>query len=164
MLSEDDTRAKLIDPKLRRSGWSEEMIERSRRISPGRIIDESGNRKKGTEIDYILSYNSIPIAVVEAKPEGKPAISGMGQAKDDAKNYIHTPFAYSTNGHKIEEFDFTTNTQRSIERFPTPEELWERYLKYRFREKAVELRLDPLTYPYHHLPGGNTPGISKMWQ
>jgi type I restriction enzyme R subunit len=94
---------------------------------------------------------------VEAKPEGKPAISGMEQAKDDAKNYIHTPFAYSTNGHKIEEFDFTTNTQRTIERFPTPEELWERYLKYRFREKAVELRLDPLTYPYHHLPGGKHP-------
>jgi type I restriction enzyme R subunit len=154
MLSEDDTRVKLVDPKLHNSGWKEEMIERGRHISPGRIIDETGNRKKGTEIDYILYYNSIPIAIVEAKSEAKSASSGMEQAKNHAKNYMHVPFAYSTNGHEIEEFDFTTNTQRTVEYFPTPQELWERYLKYKFKEKFTEIKLTPLTYPHHHLPGG----------
>jgi type I restriction enzyme R subunit len=157
MLREDDTRAKLVDPKLHESGWKEEMIERGRCITPGKLIDEQGKRKKGTEIDYILYYNSVPIAVVEAEPESKSALSGMGQAKDDAENYMHVPFAYSTNGHEIEEFDFTTNTQRTLSRFPTPEELWERYLKYKFKEKLTEVKLDPLTYPYHHLTGGKYP-------
>jgi len=157
MLSEDDTRAKLVDPKLRESGWKEEMIKRGRHITPGRLIDEQGKRKNGTEIDYILYYNSIPIAVVEAEPESKSALSGMGQAKDDAGNYMHVPFAYSTNGHEIEEFDFTNNTQRTVACFPTPEELWKRYLKYKFKEKLTEVKLNPLTYPYHYLTGGKCP-------
>jgi type I restriction enzyme R subunit len=156
MLREDDTRAKLVDSKLHESGWKEEMIERGRCITPGKLIDEQGKRKKGTEIDYILYYNSVPIAVVEAEPESKSALSGMGQAKDDAENYMHVPFAYSTNGHEIEEFDFTTNTQRTLSRFPTPEELWERYVKYKFKEKLTKVKLDPLTYSYH-LTGGKYP-------
>jgi len=154
-LSEDDTRAKLIDPKLHESGWTEDMITRGYRISPGRIVDEAGNRSKGTEIDYILTYKSVRIAVVEAKAESKPAIAGMAQAKDDAKNYVHVPFAYSTNGHEIEEFDFTTNQQRSLDRFPTPEELWNRYVEHAL--KVRQDRLDPLIYPFHFVYGGKSP-------
>ena len=157
MLSEDDTRVKLIDPKLRDVGWKEEMIKRGHHISPGRIIDEKGNRKKGTEIDYILHYKSMPIAVVEAEPESKSAQSGMEQAKDDAKSYMHALFAYSTNGHEIEEFDFTANTQKTIARFPTPEELFERYLQYTFKGKAKEIKTDLIACPYHHLPGEKYP-------
>ena len=155
MLNEADTRVKLVDPKLHDSGWKEGVIERGRHISPGRIIDENGNRKKGTEIDYILYYSSMPIAVVEAEPESKSALSGMGQAKDDAENYLHVLFAYSTNGHEIEEFDFTTNTQKTLKRFPTSEELFKRYADYIFGRRAF----DPssLTYPYHHVVEGKSP-------
>lgn len=156
MLNEADTRVKLVDPKLHEAGWKEEMIERGRHISPGRIIDENGNRKKGTEIDYILSYSSMPIAVVEAEPESKSALSGMGQAKDDAENYMHVIIAYSTNGHEIEEFDFTTNTQKTLERFPAPEKLFKRYTDYVFKEKVSE-RKGPLIYPYHRISGGKRP-------
>lgn len=155
MLNEAETRAKLIDPKLYESGWKEEMIKREHVISPGRIIDEEGKRQKGTRIDYILYYNLVPIAVVEAEPEFKSELSGMGQAKDYAER-LYVLFAYSTNGHKIEEFDFTTNIQKTLDRFPTPEELWERYLRYKFRD-SDGLRIDPLSYPYHYLPNGKYP-------
>ena len=40
MLSESDSRVKLVDPKLHQSGWKEELIRRGKRIAPGRIIDE----------------------------------------------------------------------------------------------------------------------------
>jgi len=157
MLSEDDTRAKLVDPKLHEGGWKEEMISRGKRVAPGKIIDEKGNRKKGTEIDYILFFASVPIAVVEAEPESKPALSGMQQAKDDAQNYMDVLFAYSTNGHQIEEFDFTTNKQTTLDRFPAPEELWQRYLKYKLKGVKIEAKANPLETAYYYIPGGKRP-------
>lgn len=154
MMSEADTRAKLVDPKLHESGWKEECVKRGVRIAPGRIVDDRDNRKKGTEIDYILYVSSVPIAVVEAEPESKSALSGMQQAKDDAKNYMDILFAYSTNGHEIEEFDFTTNRQTSPDKFPSPEELWERYLNYRLRGIATKPKANPLGTPYYYLVDG----------
>jgi len=155
MLSEADTRVKLIDPKLHTSGWGEDMIRRGAHIAPGRVLDDRGNRKKGTEIDYILCVSSAPIAVVEAEPESKSALSGIQQAKDDAENYMDVLFAYSTNGHEIEEFDFTTNKQTTLDRFPSPEELWRRYRNQRLR--GVMKEKNPLEISYHYLPGGKRP-------
>jgi len=51
-LNEADTRAKLIDPKLHENGWKEEGITRDIFITPGRIIDDEGNRRKGN--NFIL--------------------------------------------------------------------------------------------------------------
>ena len=137
MLNEADTRAKLIDPKLHKAGWTEDKIIRDRYITPGRLIDENGNRLKGKKPDYILLYNSsFPIAVVEAKEEGKSALDGIQQAKEYAE-HLGVLFAYSTNGHSIEEFDYTSNLQRTIDCFPSPEEL----LKIREMKKSEkELR------------------------
>ena len=69
MYNEADTRAKLIDPKLHECGWTEEKIQRNITIVPGKLLDEKGKRKKGKIPDYILTYNSRPVAVVEAKDE-----------------------------------------------------------------------------------------------
>jgi len=157
MMSEADTRAKLVDPKLHESGWKEESIRRGVHVAPGRILDERGNRKKGTEVDYVLYAFSVPIAVVEAEPESKTALAGMQQAKDDAKSYMDVLFAYSTNGHEIEEFNFITNRQTTVEKFPTPEELWERYLNYRLKGLIGKPRTNPLETPYYYLPGGKKP-------
>jgi len=72
MLNEAETRAKLIDPKLHESGWSEDLIQRELKITEGRIIDEYGNRKEGIKPDYILFLERyFPIAVVESKEESK---------------------------------------------------------------------------------------------
>ncbi|MDI6810851.1 MAG: DEAD/DEAH box helicase family protein [archaeon] len=173
MLNEADTRAKLIDPVLHTSGWTEDKIVRDRYITPGRLIDENGKRLSGKKPDYILLYEqSFPIAVAEAKEEGKSALEGVQQAKDYAET-LGVLFAYSTNGHQIEEFDYTTNTQRTIDHFPRSEELLGRYLKYLHGEasRRVEpfmvaekreqygkkINVSPLLYPYHHLQGGKYP-------
>ena len=150
MLSEADTRAKLIDPKLRESGWTEDKIVRDVYITPGKIIDESGKRLKGKKPDYILYYSSgFPIAVVEAERESRSALDGMEQAKNYAK-LLGVYFAYSTNGHEIEEFDFTTNQQRTLDRFPSPRELYQRYTAFKLKGAA---KLDPLHYPCYQGPG-----------
>lgn len=56
MLNEADTRAKLIDPVLHTSGWTEDKIVRDKYITPGRLIDENGNRLKGkkTRLYFVL--------------------------------------------------------------------------------------------------------------
>ena len=108
MSNEAETRAKLVDPLLHACEWKEEMIKREMRITEGKIIDEYGNRKDALKPDYILFLERyFPIAVVEAKEEAKHHASGLQQAKRYAK-MLNLPFAYSTNGHKIEEYDFIT--------------------------------------------------------
>ena len=149
MLNEAETRAKLIDPKLHESGWSEDLIRREVKITEGRIIDEYGNRKEGVKPDYILFFDPyFPIAVVEAKEEAKRHDAGIQQAKGYAK-MLDVPFAYSTNGHKIEEYDFTTKKQRTLDKFPSPQELWERYSLWRFNKiLPFDKEINPLLYPY----------------
>jgi len=146
--NEADTRAKIIDPKIKHSGWTEDFIAREHYFTDGKIflIGDESKRKEPKKADYILYFNeALPLAVVEAKEEGKPAVSGMQQAKEYAER-LDILFAYSTNGHEIEEFDFTNNTQKTIETFPTQDELYQRYLK----EKALsETKVLPLAIAYN---------------
>ena len=128
---EADTKAKLITPKILESGWTENDIEREHYFTDGKILIDGfeSKRQKGEFVDYLLSYSeSLPLAVIEAKPESSSALRGMKQAKDYAKS-LDILFAYSSNGHEIEEFDFSNNSQKTLERFPTKEELLDRYLK-----------------------------------
>ena len=66
------------------------------------------------------------MAVVEAKPSYKLAGDELQQAKDYA-DILGIKFAYSTNGHGIVEYDYTTGKERELETFPSPKELWDRY-------------------------------------
>ena len=66
------------------------------------------------------------LAVVEAKAAYKLPGDGLQQAKDYA-TVLGLKFAYSTNGHGIVEFDFTTGAERQLDTFPKPAELWERF-------------------------------------
>lgn len=165
MLNESDTRAKLVDPKLHTAGWQEERISRERYITAGRIylVGEQTKRKEKKKPDYILLHKpSFPIAVVEAKDESRSPLAGLQQAKEYAK-ILDVQFAYSTNGHGIEEFDFTTNKQSTLNNFPKPDELWGRYWTYKSPpdyKKAAETKDlfgNPLLYPYYLEPGGKIP-------
>ena len=66
------------------------------------------------------------LAVVEAKPAYKLPGDGLQQAKDYAE-ILGLKFAYSTNGHGIVEFDFTTGQERRVDSFPKPADLWQRF-------------------------------------
>ncbi|WP_022855934.1 EcoAI/FtnUII family type I restriction enzme subunit R [Thermodesulfobacterium thermophilum] len=136
MRNEADTRATLIEPKLKSAGWLDTQIKREYYYqkdyiyTPGRIIlvGDRIKRGEGRRVDYLLRITeSFPIAVVEAKPESEPAESGLEQAKRYAKD-LGLVFAYSTNGHEIIEFDFFINSSRKLESFPSPQELLHRWL------------------------------------
>ncbi|MDX1523002.1 MAG: type I restriction enzyme HsdR N-terminal domain-containing protein [Anaerolineae bacterium] len=88
-----------------------------------------GKRKRA---DYLLYHQANrPLAVVEAKDNTHPLGAGMQQALDYAK-ILDIPFVYSSNGDAFLEHDRTKTggpLEREIplDRFPTPEELWQRY-------------------------------------
>ncbi len=154
MLNEADTRAKLINPKLYEAGWEEDKIGRELPITEGRIIDDYGNRKGALKPDYILFLEkNFPIAVVEAKDESHHRAAGLQQAKRYAQ-MLNVPFAYSTNGREIEEYDFITKKQTTLDKFPSPEELWERYSIWKFgRVVPLEKENNPLAHPFKIVRG-----------
>lgn len=136
-MNEADTRARLIDPKLKAAGWTDTQITREHfyqrdvQYAPGRIVLEGNRvrRGKSKKVDYLLRISgSFPIAVVEAKPDTEPAEAGLEQAKTYARD-LALAFAYSTNGREIIEYDFFTNTSRTLKDFPSPNDLLERWLQ-----------------------------------
>ena len=156
-MNEADTRVKLIDPKLHHARWTEDRILRDRSITPGRILNEEGIRKPGKKPDYMLMFeHSFPIAVVEAKDESHTSLDGMQQANEYARA-LDVLFAYSTNGKGIEEFDFTTNKQSTVQRFPTPDELWTRYTAFRLKDLKTAFTKNPLETSFYFEPDGKRP-------
>lgn len=134
-LNEADTRAQLIEPELNRAGWTRSQVTREHFYRPdwaytaGRVVLRGGKAERlpPRRVDYLLRYtDSFPIAVVEAKEEGKAAVAGLEQVKEYARD-LGLAFAYTTNGHEIIEWDVFTNTTNKIERFPGPEQLWQRW-------------------------------------
>ncbi|MDO8468165.1 MAG: DEAD/DEAH box helicase family protein [Candidatus Peribacter sp.] len=126
-MNESETRAELIDPKLRESGWGEvdgSRIRREFHITDGRI-QIGGARGKKEIADYILVYNNQKIAVIEAKSDREKASEGVGQAKAYAEK-LHIDFTYATNGKEIYEISMKTGKEGTVKAFPTPEELWKR--------------------------------------
>jgi type I restriction enzyme R subunit len=149
-MNEADTCRVLITPALQKAGWGDPVwrIAEQHYFTDGQIVlvGDGHKRQKGKKADYLLRYEeSFPIAVVEAKAEELEPGAGLQQAKDYAQ-VLGLSFAYSTNGHGIEEWDFTTNTQRCLSTFPAPDELWERLCAFKALDAA---RLaNPLLAPY----------------
>ncbi len=123
-MNEAETRAELIDPQLKESGWGTGgfKILREHYISPGRI-HAYGIRGKPEKADYILVLNNKKVAVIEAKAIGQDTEKeGVAQAKEYALK-LDLEFTYATNGEKIYEINMLTGKERYIDRFPTPQEL-----------------------------------------
>lgn len=123
-MNEAETRAELIDPKLKASGWG--IIEGSKvlreySITAGRI--QSGSRGKREIADYVLVYKGIKLAVVEAKSDELEVGEGVQQAKQYASK-LQLETTYSTNGKVIYQICMKTGREGLIPDFPSPEELW----------------------------------------
>jgi type I restriction enzyme R subunit len=124
-MNESETRAEYIDPKLKEVGWGEieeSKVLREFRITDGKILT-GGARSKPEIADYILVYKNRKIGVVEAKAEGFSVSEGISQAKAYAAK-LHIDYTYSTNGKEIYEISMETGNEGTVERFPTPDELW----------------------------------------
>ena len=124
-MNEAETRAELIDPQLKTSGWGEvdgTKILREYRITLGKI-QSGGRRAKPLFADYILVYKNQKLAVVEAKSDETAVGEGVMQAKNYAA-MLHIDATFAANGKEIYQIDMHTGKEGLVPRFPTPEELW----------------------------------------
>lgn len=138
-LSERDICTKFITPAVQKSGWNaltqllEEVSFTDGKIYVRGKLTARGNQKRA---DYILYYKpNIPIAIIEAKDNNHSVRAGIQQALDYAR-ILDIPCVFSSNGDGFLFHDRTANdgsieTEISINEFPTPEQLWEKYKKYK---------------------------------
>jgi len=129
-MTEADNCREYVTPKLVEAGWgaAPHSIGEQRTFTNGRIIVAGGKVRRGQQkrADYLLYYRrDYPLAVVEAKEIGLPAETGVQQAREYAE-ILGLKFAYATNGRRIVEIDYVTGTEREIDRYPTPDELFAR--------------------------------------
>lgn len=138
-LSERDICTKYIIPALEKAGWDiERQIREEVYFTDGRIYvkGKKTKRDKRKRADYILYYKAnIPVAIIEAKRNEKSVGFGIQQALGYA-DILDIPVAYSSNGDGFLEHDKTCftgklETELTLNNFPAPEDLWERYKKYK---------------------------------
>ena len=67
-----------------------------------------------------------PLAVVDAKAIYRTAADAVQQARTYAE-VLGLKFAYATNGKDIIEIDYFAGTEKRVQGFPKPAELWHRY-------------------------------------
>ncbi|MBI3502013.1 MAG: DEAD/DEAH box helicase family protein [Bacteroidetes bacterium] len=138
-LSEQDIRTKFITPAIEKAGWDKvaQFLEEVS-FTDGKIYvrGKLTARGKGKRADYILYYKpNIPIAIVEAKDNNYSIRSGIQQALDYA-TILDIPCVFSSNGDGFLFHDRTAGnsnieTELGLDNFPTPEQLWEKYKKYK---------------------------------
>ncbi len=125
--NEAETRADLIDPRLREWGWWSEgdvRVSREYQVAPGRIVG-GGRPQQRMILDYLLLMKGRKLAVLEAKAEDKPLTEGLAQAKQYAEK-LGVRFAYCTNGHGYYEVDMQTAAEQEVSVLPSPADLWVR--------------------------------------
>jgi type I restriction enzyme R subunit len=138
-LSERDICTQFILPALTRSGWNvEKQIREEVYFTDGRIFVKGKKTARGERkyADFILYLKpNIPIAVIEAKDNSNSVGAGMQQALRYAE-ILDIPVAFSSNGDGFVQHDrsgYTTDIEKELplDSFPSPDELWCMYKKYK---------------------------------
>jgi type I restriction enzyme R subunit len=138
-LSERDICTKFITPNLEAAGWDiQKQVREEVSFTDGRVYVKGNltTRGKRKRADYILYYKpNIPIAIIEAKDNKHSVNAGIQQGLGYAE-ILDIPSVYSSNGDGFYEHDRTCsdgNIERelSLDAFPSPDELWQRYKKYK---------------------------------
>ncbi|MDI1234041.1 MAG: DEAD/DEAH box helicase family protein [bacterium] len=130
-MNEAETRAELIDPKLKACGWG--VVEGSKvlreyNITAGKI-QTGGVRAKKLTADYVLVYKGIKLAVIEAKSDDLGVGEGVAQAKQYAEK-LKLETTYSSNGKEIYSICMKTGAEGLVTDYLTPEELWNKTFPY----------------------------------
>lgn len=141
-MNESETRAELIDPKLKTCGWGVvegSKILREYNITAGKI-QTGGGRSKKIIADYVLVYKGIKLAVVEAKSNDLVVGEGVAQAKQYAEK-LTLETTYSTNGKEIYSICMKTGAEGLVDNYLTPEELWNKTfaVQNEWREKFANV-------------------------
>lgn len=146
-MNEADTRAELIDPKLKACGWGVvegSKILREYNITAGKI-QTGGVRAKKLTADYVLVYKGIKLAVVEAKSDDLEVGEGVAQAKQYAEK-LKLETTYSTNGKEIYSICMKTGAEGLVADYLTPEELWNKTfaVQNEWREKFSSIPFEDI--------------------
>ena len=124
-MNEAETRAELIDPKLKACGWG--VVEGSKILREYRITDgkiqTGGGRAKRLSADYVLVYKGIKLAIVEAKSDEYEVGEAVAQAKLYAEK-LRLETTYATNGKEIYSICLKTSVEGLVANYLTPDELW----------------------------------------
>lgn len=154
-LSERDICTKFITPAILKAGWNKDsQIREEVSFTAGKVIVRGKlvSRGKGKRADYILYYkNNIPLAVIEAKDNKHSVGAGIQQAIEYAET-LDIPFVYSSNGDAFLFHDRTVDLGKKeielpMDKFPTPQELWEKFKKFKQIEDAETEKV--YTQNYH---------------
>lgn len=138
-LSESDIKAKFITPAILKAGWDElTQLGREMYFTDGRIYVKGKLTARGKRkfADYILFYKpNVPIAIIEAKDNKHSVKGGIQQALGYA-NTLDIPCVFSSNGdgfyfHDKTATDGQIEKELSLDEFPSPETLWEKYKIYK---------------------------------
>ncbi len=161
-LSERDICTKFITPAVQQAGWDvDSQIREEVSFTKGRIIvrDKVIARGKPKRADYILYYKEhFPIALIEAKDNKHSVGDGMQQGLEYAET-LDIPFVFSSNGDAFIAHDRTgmsaeTERQIRLDEFPSPQELYQRYLRWKNIDMAEE---QILTTDYYYDTRGKSP-------
>ena len=161
-LSERDICTKFITPALVSAGWDvDSQIREEVSFTKGRIIvrGKMVSRGEGRRADYILSAKpNIPIAIIEAKDNKHPVGGGMQQALGYAET-LDIPFVFSSNGDGFVFHDRTgasavPESNLSLDEFPSPQDLWQRYRTWKGLNGAEE---EVALQDYHDDGSGKEP-------
>lgn len=161
-LSERDICTKYILPAIQAAGWDHiNQMREEVSFTDGRIVVQGKTVKRGKtkRADFILYHKpNLPLAIIEAK-DNKHAISdGMQQALNYSE-ILQIPFAFSSNGDAFSFHDRTGQTdprerELSLEEFPSPAELWQRYCQWK---NLDDWKADLVAQDYFDDGSGKTP-------
>ncbi|WP_319077570.1 EcoAI/FtnUII family type I restriction enzme subunit R [Enterobacter cloacae] len=153
-LSERDICTMFITPALERAGWDmKKQVREEVGFTDGRIYVKGNltTRGKRKRADYILYYKpNIPVAVIEAKDNKHSVMDGIQQGLDYA-TILDIPSVFSSNGDSFYEHDRTASSGKvegelPLHQFPSPEELWQRYKRYKGIESPEAERISAQDY------------------
>jgi len=147
-LSERDVCTKFITPAFEKAGWDVQVqVRENVHLTKGRVIVRGKLVSRGTAkfADYVLYFQpnaNVPLAIVEAKDNNHGVGDGMQQGLGYA-DMLDVPFVFSSNGDGFLFHDRTgqgasVEQHLSLDEFPSPEELWGRYCKWKGLTPASE--------------------------
>jgi type I restriction enzyme R subunit len=166
-LSERDICSKFISPAIGKAGWDlHKQVREEVSFTKGRIIvrGKLHSRGQARRADYILYHQpNLPIAVIEAKDNKHSLGAGMQQALGYAES-LDVPFVFSSNGdgflfHDRSGTGSQVETALSLDQFPSPDELWQRYCQWKGLDAPAQQKAQA---PYYDDGFGRAPYYYQM--
>lgn len=166
-LTERDICSKYITPAITSAGWDlHKQVREEVSFTKGRIIvrGKLHSRGESRRADYILYHQAnLPLAVIEAKDNKHAPGAGMQQALGYAEA-LDVPFVFSSNGdgflfHDRSGTGAQKETELSLEQFPSPDELWQRYCQWKGLTGESQQKAEA---PYYDDGSGRMPRYYQM--